>query len=283
MKKVIFILVPILISIALLFLSYQFFFVKEFGKGALQVTATPPSKVYLDGKYLGQTPICKCDSQDMIGSGEYSIRLVPSNGKFVEFQTKITITKSVLTVIDRKFAEGGSSEGSIISLFPLQDKKATQLLVLSLPDKAEVLLDDIVVGMTPVLLKNTTVSDHKLRLKKSGYTDKTVNIRTPEGYKLSAIAYLGVDTKGVKDVPTVPQQTTPTVTPTPQVTKILILQTPTGYLRVRADASLGSSEVGRVIPGESYELVSEVTGWYEIKVDADTTGWISSQYAQKQE
>ncbi len=64
-------------------------------------------------------------------------------------------------------------------------------------------------------------------------------------------------------------------------TKVLILNTPTGFLRVREDASIASKEITKVKPGESYELLEEKTNWFKIKIDDKTTGWISSQYAKK--
>src|SRR3989338_5750686 len=62
-------------------------------------------------------------------------------------------------------------------------------------------------------------------------------------------------------------------TPPPAVTfqQGLILDTPTGFLNVRA--------------GEVYDLVSENTangGWYQIKLADGTVGWVTDQYARIQ-
>ncbi|MBI4080761.1 MAG: SH3 domain-containing protein [Candidatus Levybacteria bacterium] len=278
MKKLIFILIPLLVSFTLIFLSYQFIFLRGASKGALQVTASPQSKVFLNGKQIGQTPLCKCEENDMLATGEYTIRLVPNDSRFTEFQEKITITRSVLTVVDRKFGEGADSEGSIISLSPIADKKAVQLLVLSLPDRVEVLVDESVSGFSPVLLKDLTVSDHTLKLRKNGYKDKTIRIRTQPGYKLTAIMYLSID--GNKEALTLPEAS-PSASPTPAIAKVEILQTPTGFLRVRSEASTGAGEVGRVTPGETFEIVTEEDEWYQIKLANGKQGWVSSQYARK--
>jgi uncharacterized protein YgiM (DUF1202 family) len=64
---------------------------------------------------------------------------------------------------------------------------------------------------------------------------------------------------------------------------VLILQTPTGFLRVRDQASLNGAEIGQIKPGETYQLLDDkTTGWYQIQLTNGKTGWISSQYAQKQ-
>ncbi len=282
MKKAILILVLSFGFAALIFLIVQSVLLKGNDKGALQVTAAPLSKVYLNGKYLGQTPLCKCTNNDMVGTGDYTIKVVPQSGNFSEFQEKITISKSILTVVDRKFGAGASSEGSIITLEPLKEGSQRQLLVTSIPNNVEVFLDNNSAGFTPLLIKDITDSDHKLTLRKSGYTDKEVNIRTPSGYKLVASIYLGVDEEGIPTPTPTSKPASPSATPTPVISKVTILQTPTGFLRVRADSSVASSEVGQVLPGESFDIVAEEAGWYQITLKNGKLGWVSSQYAKKE-
>jgi len=280
MKKILFIITPIFLAIAI----FAIIFIvvnKNTSKGALQITSTPISKVYLDNKLIGQTPLCKCEVNDMIIAGVHSVRLIPLQGDLEPFDEKITITPSVLTVVDRTFGPGASSQGSVISLMPISDKKDAQLLIVSFPNKSQVFLDSNSSGISPLLLKNLTVSDHEIKLTKDGYKDKTLKIRTVLGYKLEALVFLGVNLTAAT-ASALPSPV-PSVSPTPSVsTKILILDTPTGFLRVRADSSLGSAEVGRVNPGETYDLLNEVTGWYQIQLKDKTKGWVSSQYAKKQ-
>ncbi|MCL6096781.1 MAG: SH3 domain-containing protein [Patescibacteria group bacterium] len=280
MKKILFIIVPILLAI---FIFVIIFVVvnKTSGKGALQVTSTPVSKVYVDSKFIGQTPLCKCEVNDMITVGTHTVRLVPTQGDLEAFEEKITIAPSVLTVVDRTFGPGASSQGSVISLAPISDKKDAQVLVVTFPDKSQVFLDNNSSGLSPLLLKNLTVSDHEIKVTKDGYKDKTLKIRTVLGYKLEALVFLGVNlaTATTSAIPS----PSPSISPTPASNvKILILDTPTGFLRVRADSSLGSAEIGRVTPGETYDLLNETTGWYQIQLKDKTKGWVSSQYAKKQ-
>ena len=64
---------------------------------------------------------------------------------------------------------------------------------------------------------------------------------------------------------------------------VQIQDTPTGFLNVRKGAGTNFAKIGQVKPGESYELVSQTAangGWLEIRLDATTTGWVSSQYAK---
>jgi uncharacterized protein YgiM (DUF1202 family) len=68
----------------------------------------------------------------------------------------------------------------------------------------------------------------------------------------------------------------------PTLPKVVIIDTPTGFLRVRSASSTASLEINRAIPGETYEMITETNGWFEIKLKDGKTGWISGQYAKKQ-
>lgn len=273
MRKILLFLIPLLFVIAGI-IFVVFFLNKKAEKGALQVTSTPQSDVYLNGKIIGVTPLCKCEAKDMLPTGEYTIRLAPKEGSFPLFEEKVQVGVNVLTVVDRTFGPPGASEGSIISLAPLGDAKRLELFVSSFPVGSRVFVDTIEAGTAPLLLKNLTESDHEVKLTKDGYHDKTVRIRTVAGYKVTLVTFLSVGEK-IAPTPTI------AISPTPSPTSVTILDTPTGFLRVRESASLQSAEVGRVIPGQEYTLISELTGWYEIRVDSTTIGWVSTQYAEK--
>ena len=278
MKRFLFIVVPLLIAVAL-FGIIMFFLTRNKDKGALQVTSAPDSKVYINGNPIGQTPLCKCQLKDMLQEGAYTIQLVPIKGDFQPFEQKITISSKVLTVVDRTFSQQGLATGSVISLSPIDDKTDAQISVISFPKDARVFLDNNLQGQSPILLKKITQSDHELKLSKDGYKDKIVRIRTVLGYKLEALIFLGInpDVATASAAPIASKSAAPV-----QTKKVLILDTPTGFLRVRSSASLGGAEIAQIKPGESYELLSEKTSWYEIKLKNGKTGWISSQYARKQ-
>jgi hypothetical protein len=295
MKKLFLLLLPLVLA-GLVFGGYLLYSGRTTGKGALQVTSVPQSNVYLNGKLIGKTPLCKCELPDMLDVGNYTIRLEPTDKDLLPFEEKVPIGKSILTVVDRTFGKGGTSEGSVITLLPVDDKKSVELLLLSFPDKSDIFLDNNPFGQTPTLQKNVTESDHEVKLIKQGYKDKAIRIRTVAGYKLVATVYLGIDenlsssSASASPSAKISGKVTPTptlkpgskVSPTPTGPSVTILQTPTGFLRVRAEASVSSAEIARVTPGETYPLEDESTGWYQIKLTDGKLGWVSSQYAEKQ-
>ncbi len=279
MKKFLYILLPFLAAV-LIFSIIMFLLTGNKDKGGLQVTSKPESKVYLNGKLLGQAPLCKapfCNPPGFIDAGAYTIKLIPIEGNFEPFEQKITVSSKVLTVVDRNFDETGLSSASIITLTSIENKKDAQISVISFPDSSEVFLDNNLQGQTPILLKNITQSDHELKLSKEGYKDKIVRIRAILGYKLEALVFLGIN-------PEVASASAEMISSLSAAlgSKVLILQTPTGFLRVREDASISSNEIGQVKPGEIYPLLDEKTGWFQIQLNDDTKGWISSDYAKKQ-
>ena len=269
---------PLLIAIAIFF-GVLFLLDRKSGKGALQVTSIPQSKVYLNSKLLGTTPLCACELDQMLDIGDHAVKLVPLAGNFRPFAEKITINKGTLTVVDRTFADNGESDSSIISLTPLSSKKDVEVLVVSLPDKANVFLDNNPVGSTPLLLRNVSESDHDLRVTSTGYKDKSIKIKTALGFKLNSLVFLGISNDLSNELIASPSAA---LAPTVTISKVLILNTPTGFLRVRESNSISSSEIAKVKPGEEYELVTEQEGWFEIKLKDDRAGWISSAYAVKE-
>src|SRR5579872_4427105 len=203
MKKIL-IIIPLLLA-ALVFIVFEYVVNTTGGKGALQVTSSPQSQVYLDSKYIGNSPLCSCDAKTMVQTGTHLLKLIPL-GDYPPFQEQITIVKSVLTVVDRTFGKSAYSEGSIITLNPLPNSKEIQVLIISAPDSAAISIDNQPAGKSPLLVRSITESDHEIKITKDGYRDKVIRVHTIAGYQLSARIYLGVN----------PNNTTPTtLLPTP--------------------------------------------------------------------
>jgi hypothetical protein len=75
------------------------------------------------------------------------------------------------------------------------------------------------------------------------------------------------------------EEETTEASPTPQKTTITVQETGIGYLNVRSGAGTTNEIITKISPGDTLELLGEEEKWYEVQVDEDTTGWISSQYA----
>ncbi len=64
-----------------------------------------------------------------------------------------------------------------------------------------------------------------------------------------------------------------------KIPKVIIQETPTGWLRVREGPGTEYPEMTKVYPGESYPQLTESAEWYKIELEGGREGWISANYA----
>lgn len=276
MKKRILVFLPIFLIVTgtLLFLRFSSIFLK--GEGGLQVTANMKSKVYLDGRQVGETPFCRgCNKeQNSIKEGEYLLKLEPEDTSLSPFSFKISIGKGILTAVDRTFLPGSAASAYILTLEKI-DKKEPQLLIATLPEAAFISVDNKEEDLSPFLLKGVSPSQHSVEIHKVGFNKKTLRVQTVPSYKLVAYIILGTQTANEAHA-------TASATLTPKVeTRVKINDTPTGFLRVRQEPSTASQELGRVQPGKTYPYLEEQNGWFKIKLSDGSMGWISSTFSEK--
>lgn len=299
-------LLPIVATLLILIISgliVKNLFFKPSDAG-LKVDANPAGIVYLDGKEVGRTPY----ESEKLSSGEKAVKIVPEQtfGNLSPWEIKVKLVSGALAVVKKDFAEDETQSSSyIITMEPIVDKKSSSLLIVSIPDSAVVKLDNESKGFTPVSLDKLTEGDKTITLTAPDFTEKTINAKLYNGFKtiINVTLAQSIVTEVVELTPT--PSLFVSVTPTPKVTGkitptptgklkltptipvkpyVEIKATETGWLRVRAEASKTSLEIGRVNPGEKYSLLDEVTGWYKISFGIDNKeGWISSTYATKVE
>lgn len=249
---------------------------KPKGYGGLMVTANILSKVYLDNKALGNTPLCKCTQKDYLQEGQYTLKIEPQDKKFVPFTTKINIQNGILTAVDRTFLPGSYASAYILNLEKINSRNS-EIEVISIPDQALASVDNASQKLTPFLVENVTATDHNIELAKNGFAKKTIRIKTVPSYKLVVNAILGTKSENQIDL---------TQTPIPTKTAsesayVKILDTPTGFLRVRSKPDISSEEITRVDPGSTFPYVDQQEDWIAIKLKDGRQGWVSSTFAEK--
>lgn len=278
MKKKLIGLFSILLILAGFFLFFQVLGrVLPKGRGALQITSNVKAKILLNGRVIGTTPVCKCDESERIDEGVYTLQLIPDDTSLTS-TAKVTIGSGVLTAVDRTFLPGSYASTYTLYLKKISSK-SPQLFISSLPSGALVTIDGTDAGVTPLLIKDLSLSEHEIELQKGGYNKKTIRVRTVAGYKLIAEAVLGTIPSANETLPGSEVPSTPTPTTSPQT--VTILQTPTGFLRVRQESNINSAEIGRVNPGDTLPLLESLDGWYKVQLESGKAGFISSSFAQK--
>lgn len=229
---------------------------------ALQVTSTPEASVFLDGKHLGKTPFFS----DQLKSGEYLLKVSVSESSYVE---RIKLLSGSLTVVNREMNKNELAQsGETLWLEP--DEKG--VFISSSPPESEISIDGRFSGKTPFYLSQIEPGEHKITLTKEGYLNREFVIRVSGDSRLMADVSLA--SISIKEG----------VAPSPgsflQASKVEILKTPQGFLRVRKEPTTTASEIGRVKTGDKIELLQESEDWFKIQFEGKQ-GWISKEYAKK--
>lgn len=266
--------------------------------GVLKITSNPSATVFLDNKNIGRTPF-----EDKVLVGEYTLKLIPETTvqTLIPWQGKIRVSTNLLTFVNRDLSDTElSSAGELLWLEKISNSQS-ELSVTTIPDGGNIILDEQVKGVSPLSITNISAGDHTLTITSPGFFSRTLKIKNTGGYKLNAAIQLALAPGGLTPTPEpqitdAPAPSTPSGNITPTPTKVAttsatntpkrpyvtIGDTPTGFLRVRAEPQTSSDEIGRVNPGEKYSLLASETGWYKIQFN-DKEGWISGQYATKVE
>lgn len=116
--------------------------------GALEVVSVPEgASVFIDGKYAGVTPF----KVDELAAGEHEVRVVMRG--YIPFVRKVTIEDRRTTKVETL----------------LRPEERGTLVVLSEPTGAQVSVDGLVQGLTPLAISHLAVGKHKVVVTKKGY------------------------------------------------------------------------------------------------------------------
>jgi hypothetical protein len=240
-------------------------------KSGLEVISYPPAKVFINNKEVGTTPYKNIN----LKPGSVEVRLESNNQKWSK---KIDLQNNINTVIDWEFGiDSKSSGGYVLFLEKTGDSKKAGLLVNATPDKASIKIDNEIKGYSPQRISDIGEGDRQLTLSFPGRKNLDVFMKAINGYQLVIEGVLAEEEIAEEETEIVP---TPSIGSKSQV---VILETETGFLRVRDEASNNGKEIDRVKPKEKYELVKEENEWFLINMGEGETGWISTKYAEKTE
>jgi hypothetical protein len=170
---------------------------------AIQVTSNPAgASVYLDGSYKGITPSSGYLDISDLSPGTYTVRLTSSG--YTDYSKEITLSRNECATISADLTE---------AYVPSQ---YGALSVQSDPSGAEVYLDNVYKGITPVTLQKIDIGSHTVLIKKSGYSEYSgdVNIISDQASGLSVTL-----TGSVTAVPTSATTSAPMQPPAPVPTK----------------------------------------------------------------
>ena len=281
MKKRVLMVLAILLILAGIFILVRVAanVLKPKGRGALQVNSNIRASVTLNGEVLGTTPLYRGDQNESLPEGLYDLKITPEDKNLEAYSAKVKINPGVLTAVERTFLPGSLASSYILMLEKSQVKNP-QIFISSIPDNSLVSIDGTDEGVTPLNLPSISASEHEVEIQKEEFSKKTIRVRAVDGYKLVLNVVLSAG--GSSEIEIAPSVSpTAVLTPIPPPNSITIKNTPTGFLRVRSTPSLAGTEIGRVTPSETYEVLEENASWVKIKLKDGQEGWVSKTYTQK--
>lgn len=266
-------------------------------KAGVQVTASPDANVTIDGKPVGKTPYYIENAKP--GMTTIQMTAIDSGQTW---ETKVNLISGTLTTVHREFGTSPDKSHSYTLYFEkLSNKDTSSVNVISMPPSATVSIDGKPQGFTPLSV-DVPAGPHVFSFTSPGFQDKIVNAATQNGYRLNLnltmatmeIVPTPLPTASPSATPSV--STTPTKTPTNAITPlpkqsspsaalskpyVEILDTPTGWLKVRETATINSAELAKINPGDTFPYrESSPSGWFNIQYATGKWGFISSQYAK---
>ncbi|GAB7017053.1 PEGA domain-containing protein [Methanogenium cariaci] len=139
--------------------------------GSIEVGSTPGgSSVYLDGKYMGQTPAG--GSLDLTSVREGSHTILIRHTDYQDYTQTVYVKGGSVVTVNPHLTPNAPS--------PVPDTTG-QIVVSSTPTGAEVLLDNTFQGITPVTLSDIPAGSHVVTVKQTGYTDASQTVTVTGG------------------------------------------------------------------------------------------------------
>lgn len=265
MKKIL-VWILVLLSLVVLLVRYSsnigevLLNVKQ--RGGISVLSTPiEATVFLDEREVGKTPY----EDKNLDVKKYTVK-IEKDGSVWQGITKLT--SQTMVIINRDLArDQASSSGEILTL-----DKGRGVTVVSNPTEAEVEIDGKSYGKTPLSV-NIPSGEHTILLSHPNYLKRSIKAILPPEFNLTIAVDLALSEADLTSI------SAPVITQTPEV---VVKQTPTGFLRVRDQASLAGKEIGRVNAGDKLVLLEELGGWDKVRLPNETEGFVSSTYVEKQ-
>jgi hypothetical protein len=292
------ILLMVLTGLFIGYIGVQFVVLsKQNEYGRLQIASSPNTNVFLDNINVGRTPY-----DQKVKIGDHAVKLIPDREATATatWQGKVKVFKNALSYVNRELGNSDiTSAGEIFTIIPADVEQRMagtgQVYVETEPVGAIVYLDTDEKGVAPLVLSEILKGTHELSIYMPGFFRRTQKINVEEYRKVNASIKLAIDQEAQKKAASDSAKLNPKnasdsakLSPTPTGAKpskktAKILQTPTGFLRVRTEPNVNASESARVSPGDTFTVIEEQPNWLKIPYADGKEGWISSQYVKVEE
>lgn len=230
-------------------------------QSGLNVTSSPEgATVFLDEVEVGTTPY----ENKNLEPKEYNIEIQKDQMKW---QGNVKLVSGTVAVINRDLSFD-SPAGEVLILI-----SGRGITVISNPSDADLEINGKPSGKTPLTV-NLESGEYTISLSRPSYLKRSIKATLPPDYNLVISSDLALSEADLTAIQT------PVITATPT---LLVLDTPTGFLRVRDKPSLAGKEIAQVKPGDTLILLEELPSWVKVRLSNGIEGYTSSTYVKKQE
>jgi len=259
-----------------------------------------PAHVYLNGKLIDKTPFI---SRELL-AGEYTLQIKPDDSQLASYETKVSLKKSLLTVVTWKLGNRPETSGGVIyEMEKLTDSKSSELSITTIPDGGIVQVDGKAQGFSPILLEHLSAGEHAYEVTLPSYDAQRHTINVVQGLRMNVTLKLAKQDN--KSTPTLIEEMPPIASETAQIIPDVVLVAtkaselnptipkpkiqikPTNYfqngqqvLNARQDPTPEGISLGFVIAGSEYPYLNQkLDGWYRINFNGQQA-WVSGQYVE---
>jgi hypothetical protein len=278
------ILFSVLFFIFIFFVFAKYFFLDKTNQyGELKVISSPETSLFIDNVAIGKTPF---DGRYKVG--EYLLKLIPEGNATdtASWQGRAKVYKNSLTYVNIELGTTDLTTAGEI-FYPTKMDSAPseagtgEIAIDTDPNGAIVKLDNDEKGVASMVLSAVPKGTHEINVYLPGFFPRTEKINVEEGYRTNTFFKLAVDLSQKQATPSVTLNTKTTTKTNKILFTVKIKNTPTGFLRVRDDASISASEEAQVQPGQTFDVLEEKNSWYRISYQPNKEGWISAEYTEK--
>jgi hypothetical protein len=139
--------------------------------GSIEVASSPAgSAIYLDGNYVGQTPLNGYFDLTSVRQGTHTILIRQKD--FQDYTKAVYVQGGNVVTLNAQLSPNAPS--------PIPDTTG-QIIVASTPAGAELFLDNAFRGVTPVTLSDIPAGSHVVMARQAGYTDASQTVTVTGG------------------------------------------------------------------------------------------------------
>lgn len=142
--------------------------------GYVSISANPPgANVYFDSVYKGQTDSSGSFTVNGVQPGSHALRLTKPG--YNDYQTTVSVTANQGTYVQAALTPQGGGPT------PTPDQGTGTVSIVSSPTGAEVYLDNLFMGYSPITLNNVAAGSRTVMVKAQGYLDYIATVQVQAG------------------------------------------------------------------------------------------------------